>query len=631
MQLPVLILALLGCSHITASLVSQLDASMPMDLLLPPPAVSKSQQLFVLESVNNIIDLTRTIYRQETTIVVQPTDNKQTQSETIFYLAQPLEASNKVLALFEVRVKNKKGQLLAIRKDVAHDHLQYYTVTLPATTLGKTTLYVKSIYTKHVIPYPRKIKQLEPQLYEIQGNAHFLTPYKSTRQRTTVKLPNRKEPSTYTKSPKPVTRKDETIIYGPYLNVPALSRSPLYVHYADTQAVLLAKEYTKYVEVSHWGGNIAVQEDYELHHKGAELKDHFSRIDFKLSAQAHSETNVVKDLTAILPKGARNVFFKDTIGNVSTSHFRNDRESSMLWIQPRYPLFGGWRYSWFHGYDVSAESFLKKISANKFVLQLPFKSSVKDITAVSAKLVAVLPEGASNVEVATSLDVDQISESVIFSYLDSTGRPAVTIQTKNLIDDLEGVVQITYSYDTMRLLQKPFVVFVYTLGVFFIFIIYSRLDFSISPDVAKDKEERLEIYRIKISEIVKMDSRRFTDVSDAFEHFKSTRNLKMLDQVYKTADKDSADMYRNLDDIATLATLIDKSFGQSVHKLIDLLKERTKVARTMQQEVQNFIKDTSNGSDQAKKRAMNAQINQSLAKVDALCCRIASVLEHVGE
>ncbi|KAK6094701.1 dolichyl-diphosphooligosaccharide--protein glycosyltransferase subunit 1 [Batrachochytrium dendrobatidis] len=51
----------------------------------------------------------------------------------------------------------------------------------------------------------------------------------------------------------------------------------------------------------------------------------------------------------------------------------------------------------------------------------------------------------------------------------------------------------------------------------------------------------------------------------------------------------------------------------------------------MQQEVQNFIKDTSNGSDQAKKRAMNAQINQSLAKVDALCCRIASVLEHVGE
>lgn len=69
--------------------------------------------------------------------------------------------------------------------------------------------------------------------------------------------------------PEPVSRSGNVVTYGPYTDVPPFSHAELYVHYQDSRPILVAKTLERKMEISHWGGNLNVQEDYELHHEGA--------------------------------------------------------------------------------------------------------------------------------------------------------------------------------------------------------------------------------------------------------------------------------------------------------------------------------------------------------------------------
>ena len=228
--------------------------------------------------------------------------------------------------------------------------------------------------------------------------------------------------------------------------MPALAQAELYVHYPDNAAVLVNKEYTSTVEVSHWGANLNVNEDFEVHHQGAALKGQFSRIDFKLNEWSHGKTSVVKSLVAVLPAGATDVYFKDAIGNVSTSAFRNERKRSILELQPRFPLYGGWRYTWFHGFNVPSKQFLKvDAKTGKYVLQYLFKPSVSDLVTESASLKVVLPEGAANVKWGASEALDSVTHSTTYTYLDSIGRPTLLFKKKNLVDLHNVIVQVNCS------------------------------------------------------------------------------------------------------------------------------------------------------------------------------------------
>ena len=110
----------------------------------------------------------------------------------------------------------------------------------------------------------------------------------------------------------------------------------------------------------------------------------------------HGQTNVLKELTFQLPAQARDVYYRDDIGNVSTSHFRNDLESSLLEITPRFPLFGGWNYTWFHGYNVDLAKFDRySKEQNEYILNVNFVENVSDMTIDKAIVRIVLPEGAT--------------------------------------------------------------------------------------------------------------------------------------------------------------------------------------------------------------------------------------------
>ena len=67
---------------------------------------------------------------------------------------------------------------------------------------------------------------------------------------------------------------------------------------------------------------------------GAKLKGSFSRYDFQRNPQ--SGPSAVKSYKTILPAAAKDVYYRDEIGNISTSHLREDDEYVELELRPRY-------------------------------------------------------------------------------------------------------------------------------------------------------------------------------------------------------------------------------------------------------------------------------------------------------
>ena len=51
----------------------------------------------------------------------------------------------------------------------------------------------------------------------------------------------------------------------------------------------------------------------------------------------------IKEMTAVLPRDASSLYFRDEIGNISTSAVRRLRDKTEVRLQPRFPLLGGWQ------------------------------------------------------------------------------------------------------------------------------------------------------------------------------------------------------------------------------------------------------------------------------------------------
>ena len=60
-------------------------------------------------------------------------------------------------------------------------------------------------------------------------------------------------------------------------------------------------------------------------------------------------------LTALLPLRATNVYYRDVIGNVSTSWVRKEEEYLHAEFSPRFPMLGGWQTQFFIGYNLPAQ------------------------------------------------------------------------------------------------------------------------------------------------------------------------------------------------------------------------------------------------------------------------------------
>lgn len=249
-------------------------------------------------------------------------------------------------------------------------------------------------------------------------------------------------------------RQGSTFTYGPYdtSKVAPGTTYPISVRYEFTKPVITASLLERDLEVSHWGGNLATEERYFLRNNGSQLANQFSRVEWTISSYQGLPSSALRELKYPLKAGSADPYFIDDVGNVSTSKFRPGKPNrdAHLELRPRFPIFGGWNYSFKIGWNNDLLLFLRRAvtDADSYVLKVPFIEGPKTSEGIQYENVVVrvlLPEGARNVRhelvegtSSNGLPSQNQIEPHLSShktYMDTLGRTVLTLKVENLSDE----------------------------------------------------------------------------------------------------------------------------------------------------------------------------------------------------
>uniref|UniRef100_A0A8C1J6C4 Dolichyl-diphosphooligosaccharide--protein glycosyltransferase subunit 1 n=2 Tax=Cyprinus carpio TaxID=7962 RepID=A0A8C1J6C4_CYPCA len=493
---------------------------------------------------------------------------------------------------------------------------KFFEAQLPSSLApgAKLRVKVETVFSHVLKPFPTHITQAERQLVVFQGNHYLYSPYPTRSQTTRVRLAS-KTVESYTKLGNP-TKSDETVEYGPFKDVPPFSQDAMKIHYENNTPFLSISSITRTVEVSHWG-NIAVEETIDLRHTGAYLKGPFSRYDYQ--RQSDSGISSVKSFKTILPASAQDVYYRDEIGNISTSHLQVLDDSVEVEIRPRFPLFGGWKTHYIVGYNLPSYEYLYNLG-DQYALKLRLVDHVYDdqvIDQLTVKL--ILPEGARNIHMDTPYPITRSQDELHYTYLDTFGRPVLVATKNNLVEQHIQDVVVHYTFNKILMLQEPLLVVGAFYILFFTVIIYVRLDFSITKDPAAEVRMKVASITEQVLTLVNKRLGLYRHMDEVVNRYKQTRDTGALNSGRKTLEAE----HRTLsNDISALQARL-KSEGSDlaekvgeIQKLDNQLKDL--VCRSCQ-EAERLVagkvkKDTYIDSD----KTLSGKRQELVSRIDSL-------------
>ncbi|KAA3484441.1 dolichyl-diphosphooligosaccharide--protein glycosyltransferase subunit 1A-like isoform X1 [Gossypium australe] len=487
------------------------------------------------------IYLTSHIVRISSTVKVE---NAGPEKESLVLLAFPEQQAKNMAYLMAAPHEGKgkvKNPVVALPVKAANPKdmpaaLTFYSVSLPQGLAegDSFTFDVLAVFTHALRPIPEQITQADIQLVLYQDSAHYLSPYAVKVQSLSVKLPDSRIES-YTKLENTKIHGSE-IKYGPYENLPSFSYSPIAVHFESNLPFAVAQELVREIEISHWG-NVQVTEHYKLIHGGAQSKGEFSRLDF-LARPIVRGASAFRYLVANLPPRAHSVYYRDEIGNISTSHLRGDSKKTELLIEPRYPMFGGWRTAFTIGYGLPLQDFLYESDGKRF-LNITFSSPMVELVIDALIVKVVLPEGSSDISVAAPFPVEQWQETKI-SHLDIDGRPVVVLKKTNVVPEHNQFFQVYYHFSQLSMLREPLMLIS---GFFFFFvacIVYMHADISISKSsasyLAKRQWEEVQAVVQQVQNIISRCLTIHDNLEASLRDLSRTGNIQACKAARKAAD-----------------------------------------------------------------------------------------------
>lgn len=285
---------------------------------------------------------------------------------------------------------------------------EYYKITLPSALAKgeQQTLSITYHTLSALLPLPAQIQQNDKQYVSYLFSAYASAAYTTLKQKTKLKLPTTDVPDA-TVLPADLNadgkedpqKQGTSFTYGPFGELPAGAVQEASVRYEFTKPLTHGKLLERDIEVSHWGGNVATEERHWLTNRAATLKNHFSRVAYQQAAYYNPPSSALKEMRFPLAVGSMDAYFTDDIGNVSTSRFRTNLREANLELKPRYPLFGGWNYSFKAGWSADVKTFLRKAkgSSETYVLKVPFFEGPRQNEGIEYERVVtrvILPEGA---------------------------------------------------------------------------------------------------------------------------------------------------------------------------------------------------------------------------------------------
>ncbi|KAI0216738.1 Dolichyl-diphosphooligosaccharide--protein glycosyltransferase subunit 1 [Lamellibrachia satsuma] len=499
--------------------------------------------------VKRTVDLTTHIVKISSSITIENT-GKSAENYFIYAVDVALsESLSYIGALIKSSGEDDEKLKVAETTITGQKNAKFYHVEFPnrLDTGAKITVDVETVFANALRPYPAQITQAEKQFMLFTGNVYYYSPYSTTEQTTTINCFSSTIES-YTKT-KPVVTAENTITYGPYEKKEPFSQGDMVIHYENNSPFLTVTEMSRLVEVSHWG-NVAVEETFDVRHAGAKLKGSFSRFDY----QRHQDgAAAIKTFKTLLPASARDVYYRDEIGNISTSNLREMDDQMELELRPRFPLFGGWKTHYYIGYNVPSYQYLYN-QGDKYVLKMRFVDHVYDDQIIEhMTLKVILPEGARDIKLITPYTVNRGRNSLHYTYLDTVGRPVIVASKDNLVEQHIQDFEIHYTFTKLMLLQEPLLVVAAFYLLFVIVIVYVRLDFSISKDEASERHMRIAGFIEEVQGVQDRRSALYQSYEDAVNKFKINKtptsflaNRKKIDSNHKQLTQQMATLLGKL-------------------------------------------------------------------------------------
>lgn len=415
------------------------------------------------------VDLIMAVVRSQTSIHAKGLKGN-------YVVSFPAEVASK-LSYLQVFSQGDERLLPTAPMPYADDGLVHYEVTIPGGT-SEANLQVFATFADALTPMPAEITQGENQLVQYFDSHTVPSKYPTLSQTSTFSLGVAQAESFTKRSPYAFNAQD--LVFGPYADVgagPAASLSPLTIHYQNNMPFAKATQAIREIEVSHWG-NVAFEEFMEVHHAGAKLKGGFSRLEYMMGRAPAA----FQGLVAVLPTGAHNIYYRDQIGNISTSALRYRPHGVELDVEARFPLFGGWKTQFYQGYSVPVQELLTVAGGNRYTLTVPFSVPFSEVWVEDLTVKVVLPEWASDVQVTLPFGVDEERRTSRLTFLDTSasgGRPVVVLTKRNVVAEHIQPMIVTYTFPKRAMFLEP----LYLVLAFFIFFIicmvFVRVDLRI--------------------------------------------------------------------------------------------------------------------------------------------------------
>lgn len=536
-------------------------------------AIEINPKIF-LNNVECLVDLSTQIVKGECRLSLENNDDKPANS--VLYAFEPsIKSHISFVSAHQVFESNRLSLNVKQVTIPGHEDKQFYQIDFnasrPLRSKGRAPLVIEYILTNALYPHPEEITQKDRQLMMFYGNAYFYSPYKSLK--SSIKYQTgTKRIEDYTNF-SPVSLSSGDVSYGPHSSQEPFAYSQISIHYDNNTPFLKVTKLTRTIELSHWG-NVAVTEVIDIVHHGAKLKGSFSRYDYQ--RETNSGMSSVKSFKMYLPASASSVYYRDVIGNISTSNQRTLLDSVELDIRPRFPLFGGWKTHYTIGYNVPAYEYLYN-NGDDYLLKMRLIDHLYDNMIIEDVTVCIiLPEGTTDLDLKTPHSVVRLPDSLHYTYLDTIGRPTIKLQMSNIVESHISDFELKYKFPKTFMFHEPLIVIVAIYILFLTVIIWVRLDFSIAKDGHSETRQRISGIMSAIMHHIERRASVYSSWEESLNKLKHSKDISAYNAAAKQIQTDYKNESTGINELAT--KLKTESVEQS-----EKLNEVQKVEKTLKE------------------------------------------------
>ncbi|RMZ54266.1 hypothetical protein APUTEX25_000617 [Auxenochlorella protothecoides] len=310
-----------------------------------------------------------------------------------------------------------KGALVVLPEAPHNVTCLRFQLNAPLPPKGTLDFEVVGVYVGTLEPWPRQAPADAPTLALYRDSAALVSPYPVRQQ--TFKMELGRIESVEAPGAEVTTKGQGAEVRAPGAT-PPFRQLPFAAHFEVVGLFVKGRSARRRVDVSPVGAS-QFDEEYEV----------------KYGPGAVSGLHVTG-----LPANAANLYFRDGIGNISSSAVQRTETGVRVLLQPRYPLFGGWTTDFKFGW--SAEGVVAPGPApGTLTLSITFGPSVTEVAFDEAELKVILPPGATLLNVELPMEVERRLE-VTHDFLSLVGRTVVVLRRPMYVPELNVPLRVTF-------------------------------------------------------------------------------------------------------------------------------------------------------------------------------------------